>query len=312
MLDTCGREVRTLRLSVTEACDLRCRYCMPEAGLAPRGEPLSADALVAIAQSAARLGINKIRLTGGEPLIRKDIVMICERIAKLEGITSLCITTNGTRLAQLAEKLRKAGVHRLNLSLDSLDDARYRELTRGGALAPVLEGLARALAAGFERVKINCVLIGGVNDMEIEAFVALTRKWPVDVRFIELMPMGECAGWPQEAFLSAEAVLQRCPELRPIGGEGVAVRYRLPDGLGAVGLIRPMSHAFCGECDRIRITADGMLKPCLHSGEEISLRGLTGEALLGALARGIGNKPATHHLKEGHSDTDRRMNQIGG
>ena len=312
MLDTCGREVRTLRLSVTEACDLRCRYCMPGGVTLSRGAPLSAGEIMAIAQGAAQLGINKIRLTGGEPLIRNDIVEICEGISRIAGIASLCITTNGTRLAGLAPALAGAGVQRLNLSLDSLDESRYRSLTRGGELATVLAGLEAALAAGFERIKINCVLIGGVNDSEIEAFVALTVRWPVDVRFIELMPMGECTGWPPERFMHAEEVLQRCPMLAPIDAEGVAARYRLPGARGAVGLIRPMSHAFCGECDRIRITADGLLKPCLHSGTEINLRGLTGDALLQALAQGIGEKPTSHHLESGHSDTDRRMNQIGG
>lgn len=312
MLDTFGREVRTLRLAVTEACDLRCQYCMPEDGIAARGEPLSADELAAIAAAAAHFGINKIRLTGGEPLIRPDIVEICERIAQIKGIASLCITTNGTQLATLAKPLRDAGVSRINLSLDSLTPERYAQITRGGRLSDALAGLNAALTAGFERVKINCVLIGGVNDDEIADFVMLTRTMPVDVRFIELMPMGECARWPKEAFLNAEEVLVRCPELIPIGGEGVAQRYRLPNGIGAVGLIRPMSHGFCGDCDRIRVTADGMLKPCLHSGMELSLRGLTGQALYDRIAEGIGNKPATHRLNEQGTDTDRRMNQIGG
>jgi len=312
MIDTFGREVRTLRLAITEACDLRCRYCMPEGGAPPKGQPLSADELVAIAQAAEQCGINKIRLTGGEPLIRKDVVDICDRIAHMEGIHTLCLTTNGTRLAELAVPLRKAGVSRVNLSLDSLRPQRYAELTRGGNLSAVLAGLHAALVAGFERVKINCVLMGGINDDEIEDFAALTQTLPVDVRFIELMPMGECVHWPKETFLNADVVLTRCPTLLPIGDEGVARRYRLPDGVGTIGLIRPMSHAFCGDCDRIRVTSDGMLKPCLHSGTELNLRGLSGTALIKRMQEGIGGKPATHHLREGGTETDRRMNQIGG
>jgi len=312
MLDTLGREVRTLRLAVTEACDLRCRYCMPEGGASQRGDPLSADELVAIVAAAARCGMNKVRLTGGEPLMRADIIEICERISQTDGITSLCITTNGTRLAALARNLRKAGVSRVNLSMDSLQPERYAQITRGGRLSDVWDGLNAAIAAGFERVKMNCVLIGSVNDDEIADFVALTRNIPVDVRFIELMPMGECARWPKEAFVSAEEVLTRCPELIPLDNEGVALRYRLPDGMGAVGLIRPMSHAFCGDCDRLRVTADGMLKPCLHSGRELNLRGLSEQALIERIAEGIEDKPATHHLNEKGSDTDRSMNQIGG
>lgn len=312
MLDTCGREVRTLRLSVTEACDLRCLYCMPEAGLPARGEPLDDSELLAIVEAAARCGVNKVRITGGEPLLRPGIAALCGHIAQVEGIATVAITTNGTRLAPLAAALRRAGVQRVNLSLDSLNPARYRELTRGGDLSAVLAGLEAALAEGFERVKVNCVLIGGVNDGEIGDFVALTRAMPVEVRFIELMPMGECARWPQERFLSAETVLERVPELMPCGSEGVARRYRLPGAMGAVGLIRPMSNAFCGDCDRIRVTADGRLKPCLHSGEELDLRGLAGEALLRRVAEGIGEKPPAHALSGAGSGTDRGMSQIGG
>ncbi len=312
MLDTCGREVRALRLSVTEACDLRCLYCMPEAGLPARGASLSDGELLAIVEAAVRCGVNKVRITGGEPLLRSGIAALCGRIARVQGIGTVALTTNGTRLAPLAAALRQAGVRRVNISLDSLNPARYRELTRGGDLNAVLAGLHAALAAGFERVKVNCVLIGGVNDGEIAEFVALTQEQPVEVRFIELMPMGECARWPQERFVSAETVLLRVPALTPCGAEGVAHRYRLPGALGTVGLIRPMSDAFCGDCDRIRVTADGKLKPCLHSGVELDLRGLTGEALWRRIAEGIGEKPSAHALGGAGSETDRGMSQIGG
>jgi cyclic pyranopterin phosphate synthase len=312
MLDTYGREVRMLRLAVTEACDLRCRYCMPEGGLTPKGRQMTADELTAVAEAAAKCGINKIRLTGGEPLIRPDIVDICERIGRIPGIHSLCITTNGTRLGRLAKPLKDAGVGRVNISIDSLNPARYAELTRGGDLRNALDGLRAALEAGFDRVKINCVLIGGVNDDEIPVFVALTQKMPVEVRFIELMPMGECRRWPKERFVGADAVTAACPALVPIEGEGVAERCRLPGAAGTVGLIRPMSHAFCGNCDRIRVTADGKLKPCLHSAGEIDLNGLQGRALIDRVAKGIQSKPPTHHLNDGGTETDRRMNQIGG
>jgi len=312
MLDSFGREVHALRLAVTEACDLRCRYCMPESGVQPRGEPLSADELIAIVKAAAACGINKVRITGGEPLVRPDIVEICTRISQIPEIRELCITTNGTKLADLAQPLRQAGVSRLNLSLDSLIPERYAQITRGGNLTDVLAGLDAALHADFKRLKVNCVLMGGVNDDEIAAFVAMTLTMPVDIRFIELMPMGECAHWPKTAFISADEVLKRCPALVPVDREGVAKRYRLPQGIGTVGLISPMSHAFCGDCDRIRVTADGMLKPCLHSGAELNLRGLGGAALAERVAEGIGLKPATHRLNESGTDTDRRMNQIGG
>ena len=312
MLDSFGREVHALRLAVTEACDLRCRYCVPQNGVSSRGEPLTADELVAFAQAAAACGINKIRLTGGEPLLRADLLDICERIARMEGIRSLCLTTNGTRLAKLALPLRKAGLQRVNLSLDTLKNDLYHDITRGGTLSDALDGLHAALLAGFARVKINCVLMGGINDDEIADFVELAQKETLDVRFIELMPMGECAGWPSERFISAEEVLKRCPPLQPSPSEGVANRDQNPGAKGTVGLIRPMSHTFCGDCDRIRITADGMLKPCLHSATEIPLRGLSGDALVARMAEGIGCKPPAHHLQDSGTETTRRMNQIGG
>lgn len=312
MLDSCGREVRMLRLAVTEACDLRCGYCMPENAVEQRGSQLSIWQIEEIVTSAAKCGINKIRLTGGEPLLRSDIVEICERIGNIEGIRTLCITTNATRLKELAIPLKNAGVSRVNISLDSLNPERYRQITRRGTLQNALDGLHAALEAGFERVKVNCVLIGGVNESEIPEFVALTRSLPLEIRFIELMPMGECRGWPKERFISDDAVLEACPGLIPIADEGVARRYRLPDAVGTVGLIRPMSHAFCGTCNRIRITADGKLKPCLHSGVEMDLRELNGAALQACIAEGIAGKPPTHHLNDTGTETDRRMNQIGG
>jgi GTP 3',8-cyclase len=312
MLDTYGREVRMLRLAVTDACDLCCEYCVPKGGIVQKEIPMSANELVAIAEAAAKCGINKIRLTGGEPLLRPDILSICCRINRVKGIRNLCLTTNGTKLAELAVPLFMAGVKRVNISIDSLKPDRYARLTRCGNLSDVIAGLNTALSVGFEQVKVNCVLIGGVNDDEIADFVELTRFKPLEVRFIELMPMGECAAWPKERFISAETVLQRCPELEPIPSEGVAQRYRLQDAAGTVGLIRPLSQAFCGDCNRIRVTADGMLKPCLHSGEELDLRGLRGDALKRLMAEGIGAKPASHHLVETGTCTARHMSQIGG
>ena len=172
-------------------------------------------------------------------------------------------------------------------------------------------GIRAAEAAGFSRLKLNCVLMGGVNDDEVADFAALTRDRPWQVRFIELMPMGPCAGWERDCFVPVTRVLERCPELRPERSEGVASCWRLPGAAGTVGLITPMSHAFCGGCDRIRITADGRLKPCLHSDEEISLRGLKGTDLTEAVQQGISRKPMGHHLQTG-SDTGRDMNEIGG
>ncbi len=315
MKDVLGRSITYLRLSVTELCDLRCRYCMAEEGVRKRehGALCSFEELRDFACAAARLGVRKIRVTGGEPLARHGIVELCAMLRAVPGVEELCLTTNGTRLTQLAQPLREAGVDRLNISVDSLRPERYREITRTGELEYVLRGIEAAEKAGFRELKLNCVLLGGVNDDEIGDFVALTREKPWQVRFIELMPMGICAAWPRERFLPAQAVLDRVPELRPAGQSGVAKLYRLPEAQGTVGLIEPMSCAFCGDCTRIRITADGKLKPCLHSDAEVSLRGLTGAALEQAVRQGILRKPERHHMEEtGRTETHRGMFEIGG
>lgn len=315
MNDGTGRSITYLRLSVTDLCDLRCRYCMAEEGVEkhPHEALCSFEELQEFAAAAARLGVNKIRITGGEPLVRRDIPELCAMLRAVPGVAELCLTTNGIRLAQLARPLRKAGVDRLNISLDSLRPERYRAITRVDGLDAVLSGIRAAEDAGFENLKINCVLLGGVNDDEIEDFVRLTLNKPWQVRFIELMPMGVCAAWPRERFLSAQAVLDRVPQLQAIGAGGVAKLYRLPGAAGTVGLIEPMSCAFCADCSRIRITADGKLKPCLHSDAELSLRGLTGAALEQAIRRGIAMKPQRHHLEEtGRTETHRSMFEIGG
>ena len=284
MRDPFGRPITYLRLAVTDRCNLRCRYCVPEECGPAGGAVLSGEALVEIARQAVLCGVKKIRLTGGEPLVRRDIAALCRSIADLEGLEELCITTNGTALETLAGPLREAGVDRLNVSLDSLRPQRYAALTRGGRL--------------------------GVNQDEIPDFVDLTRRFPLEVRFIELMPIGEGA---RGDFLPAGEVLRQCPDLVPAGTGGVARQYRLPGAPGLVGLITPMSCRFCGSCDRIRVTADGMLKPCLHSEREIDLRGLTGEALRQAIAAGAAAKPERHYLAEtGHSGAGRTMNRIGG
>ena len=311
MEDTFGRNIRYLRLSVTELCDLRCRYCMAEEGVCKRGheELCSFEELRDFTAAAAALGVTKLRVTGGEPLVRRGIVELCAMLRAVPGIEELCLTTNGTRLEQLAAPLKAAGVDRLNISLDTLRPERYREITRTGKLENVLRGIEAAERAGFENIKLNCVLLGGMNDDEIGDFVRLTAKKPWQVRFIELMPMGPCAGWDKECFLPADTVLARLPGLKALPPEGVARRFRLPGAVGTVGLIAPLSHEFCGDCRRIRVTADGRLKGCLHSREEISLHG---PALKDALRRGIFQKPRGHCLTEGPSGTPRTMNEIGG
>ena len=312
MKDNCQRDITYLRLSVTDLCNLRCRYCIPAEGVAKKqhSDICSVEELVEIAAAAADCGITKVRLTGGEPLVRRGILDICRGVAALPGIREVVMTTNGTLLPELAGPLRAAGLRRLNISLDTLRPDRYADLTRRGRLEDALAGLRAAEAAGFTGTKLNVVLMAGINDDEIEDFVALTAEYPLEVRFIELMPLGPAdAG----AYLPGDTVLKRCPHLIPAEPSGVARRWRLPGGRGLVGLIEPMSHRFCGSCDRVRVTADGRLKPCLHSAQEIPLRGLHGEALRQAIRDGIAAKPERHYMaEEGRSRTARDMNEIGG
>ena len=314
MTDGCGRTIDYLRLSVTDRCNYRCRYCMPEEGVCKRDhrDMLTLEELAEIARAAVQLGVKKIRLTGGEPLVRRGIVDLCRMLRAIPGLEELCLTTNGSLLPELAAPLREAGVDRLNISLDTLRPERFAQITRRGQLSDVLEGIAPAEAAGFQGLKFDTVLIGGFNDDEIPDFVELTRDHPWEMRFIELMPMGPCADWDKRCFLPGDVVLQRIGALQQIESCGVARRFRLPGANGTVGLISPVSHDFCAQCRRIRVTADGKLKGCLHSREEINLRGLHGAELEDAIRRGITQKPQRHHLTERRSDTPRNMNQIGG
>ncbi|MBQ3548949.1 MAG: GTP 3',8-cyclase MoaA [Oscillospiraceae bacterium] len=308
-----ARKVDYLRLSITDLCNLRCRYCMGEDGVVKKQhrEILSLEELEEMAQAAVSCGVKKIRLTGGEPLVRRGVVDLCRRLKAIDGVEELALTTNGVLLRDLAAPLRAAGVDRLNISLDSLDPAQYSRITRCGDLQQTLEGIAAAEAAGFRGIKLNAVLLRDYNAAEISEFVELTREKDYAVRFIELMPMAVCADWDQ--YLSAEAVLEAVPQLERIGGDGVAELYRVPGYCGTVGLIRPISHRFCADCNRIRITADGKLKPCLHSRSEIPLRGLHGGELREAILEGIAAKPERHFLQEkGVSDCRRDMNEIGG
>lgn len=224
MQDTFGRKITYLRLSVTDLCNLRCRYCMGAEGVEKRAhsEMCSLEQLRDIAAAAAACGVRKIRLTGGEPLVRRGIVDLCRMLREIPGIEELCLTTNGVLLPALAAPLRAAGVDRLNISLDTLRPDRFRDITRVGSLADVLRGLEAAESAGFRNLKLNCVLLGGVSDDEIADFAALTLTHPWQVRFIELMPMGTCVGWDRAHFLPSDAVLARCPQLREVGTQGVA------------------------------------------------------------------------------------------
>ena len=317
MIDEYGREISYLRLSVTELCNLRCRYCMPEDGVCKKRheDMLTQEEMLDAVKAAAELGIRKVRITGGEPLVKRDILSICRGVARTEGIEEVCITTNGLLLPELAKPLREAGVSRVNISLDTLDEKKYAYITRRGSLAGAVAGIKAALDAGFDKVKINAVLIGGFNDEEIPALAELTRRYPIDLRFIELMPMLDSREFGPEAFIPCSVVTDKLPELQPEPQDrGVARLFRLPGAMGRIGLISPVSSHFCASCNRIRLTADGKIKPCLHSGQEFSVKGLDHEGMLEQLRAAILAKPACHQelSAQSPSHAGRNMNQIGG
>ena len=231
MLDKLGRDITYLRISLTDKCNLRCRYCMPEEGVCKRShhEMMNEDEVVTAVAAAASLGIHKVRLTGGEPLVKKNIVSICRRVAAVEGIREVCLTTNGILLPELGKQLKDAGIKRINLSLDTLDPEKYAYITRLGKLEQFRKGLEAALEAGFEKVKINAVLIGGFNDDEIEALANLTMAYPVDMRFIELMPIQNHDEFGESAYVPYSRVLERLPQALPAAHDGgVAKLYKLP------------------------------------------------------------------------------------
>lgn len=317
MKDNYGREITYLRLSVTELCNLRCRYCMPESGVCKKRheDMLTEDEMIMAVEAAASLGVRKVRITGGEPLVKRNILSICERIANIPAIQELCLTTNATLLTETAERLRKAGVDRLNISLDTLDPQKYAWITRRGNLSEAIEGIEAALTAGFKKIKLNAVLVGGFNDDEIEALANLTHKWPVDVRFIELMPMPGSLEFGPQAYIPYTRVLERLPDLIPVESDGgVAKLYHLPNALGNIGLISPINDHFCATCNRIRLTADGKLKPCLHSAAEYPIKGLDRDGMIQQMQSVILGKPEWHgelSVSE-RSHAARGMNQIGG
>lgn len=313
MKDRFGRDITYLRISVTDLCNLRCKYCMPESGVESlcHSDILSLEEIVEIVKVAAKNGITKIRLTGGEPLVRRGFVHLCKEISKIEQIEDIAITTNGVHLKNMADDLFENKVKRINFSLDTLVKEKYNDITRRNDFDKTMESLFYAIEKGF-KVKLNVVLIGGFNDDEIENFVKLANDYDLEVRFIELMQIGETANWSKDKFVSNKIVLEKVPKLEFDGVSGVAKIYKIKGQKGKIGLISPISCSFCSDCNRIRLTSDGKLKPCLHSKDEINLKGLSGEELEEVFKRGIFDKTEKHHLEEGKSESARDMNKIGG
>lgn len=318
MIDSFGRRINYLRISLTDRCNLRCKYCMPETGINkfPHEEMLKLEEIYKIVNAFVDLGIDKIRFTGGEPLVRNGITNLISKISELDRVKELTMTTNGTLLKKYAKDLKEAGLNRVNISLDTLNEEKYRDITRGGNLKDVLEGIEEAKKVGLTPIKINTVLIGGFNDDEIEDLVNLTVNEEIDVRFIELMPIGQAASWAEEKFISNDIVLEKVKSLIPLPKEDIsspAVYYKLPNSKGRVGIINPISCKFCKHCNRVRLTSRGQLKLCLHSDKEIDLKEALekGQDLKALILKSIKEKEESHNLENRHY-IKKNMYQIGG
>ncbi len=325
LIDNYGRQIRYLRVSVTDRCNLRCQYCMPAEGLEsiPHDSIMRYEELEAVIRAFVAQGVDKVRLTGGEPLVRRGIVDFVARLREIETIKDLSMTTNGLLLKEMAVPLRQAGLMRLNISLDTLNAERFRYITRSDKFSRVMGGLEAALNAGFDQIKINVVAMRGVNDDEIAEFAALSIDKPLQVRFIELMPMG-CATRFNDASLIEAAEIRR--RIEAVYGPLEAINYfdgpasvmRIRGAAGTIGLIKPYSEeSFCSRCNRVRLTANGFIRPCLFSDNQIDvltpLRAGDGD-LDSLVLRAIAEKPQAHLRSDGHlvASCNGRMNKIGG
>jgi len=306
LTDSQGRWINYLRLSITDRCNLRCTYCMPPEGIPKltHSDILSYEDLHRIARQAVGLGLDKIRITGGEPLVRKGVVGFLERLATIAGLTELVLSTNGVLLRQMARDLRRAGVQRLNVSLDSLKPETFARITRGGDLQQVLDGLDAAELAGFPPVKINMVVMRGINDAEVLDFAALTLRKACTVRFIEYMPTMLDPEW-HSLWVPGRELLERIERryaLRPLDvtdRAGPARNFRIVGAAGTLGVITPVSHHFCDRCNRIRLTATGMARGCLFAGYGVDLKPYLragDEALREVLRQVVTRKPVWHNL----------------
>ena len=326
LADAFRRPISYLRISVTDRCNLRCTYCMPEAGLPwiPNADVLSFDEIEHIVRAAAGVGVRSLRLTGGEPLVRPNLAELVRRLAAIDGIDDIALSTNGLLLAEHAAELAGAGLRRVNVSLDTLRPERFQAIARRPGLERVLAGIDAAIAAGLAPVKLNCVVMRGVNDDELADFAALARDRRVFVRFIEMMPVVENLAEQRDQYVSAEDILS-CLRLGGSldavtgpGGNGPARYFAEPGALGAVGVISPLSHDYCDRCNRVRLTADGRLRLCLFGDHEIDLRtpvrnGAGTDEVADLFRGGMLIKPERHHLRLGEAASRMRaFSEIGG
>lgn len=323
MLDQYQRQIEYMRISITDRCNLRCSYCMPEKGVKwiPHESILTFEEILKVMELSTQLGFSRFRITGGEPLVRKGMLGFLSRAARIPGVTDLMLTTNGILLNDVAADLKKAGVDRINISLDTLDAERFRQVTRGGDVNKVLSGIFKALEVGLTPVKLNTVVMRGFNDHELPLFLNLAKEYPINVRFIELMPIGESSEHRSDFVPISEMKktlgIEHLAPVKDIRGGGPAEYYR-PEGYkGSVGFISALSRHFCRTCNRVRLTADGKLRPCLHSSQELDLRevlrsGASDQAVMQILAEAVRQKPLQHHMNEQSWHDKRYMSQIGG
>lgn len=330
LIDRFGRVHDYLRISVTDRCNLRCVYCMPEEGMEfePDEKLLTFEEIADVVRVLAGLGVRKLRLTGGEPLVRKNLEQLIGMLSAIPGIEDIALTTNGIYFASKAEKLRAAGLTRVNISLDSLKADRFSFITRGGDIRRVLQSIEAAERVGITPIKLNVVLMRNINDDEIEDFLQMTIDRSIQVRFIEYMPIGhQDEGWKAH-YLPLSTVLERCAEkgwqaapTEAVYGNGPAQNYRIEGAKGTFGLIHPVSDHFCETCNRLRMTADGNIKPCLYWADEFNVRRHIGHdaAIEELFFRALDIKPENHEMaqalmnqEQSHTPTIRRMSQIGG
>lgn len=325
-LDPYNRKINYLRVSVTDRCNLRCVYCHPVRAFRFRkhADILRYEEILEIIRAARDLGINKIRLTGGEPLIRKNFVRLAESVCQIAGLADVSITTNGVFLKKMAKAIFDAGIHRINVSLDTLVPLKYAKISGHDCFHEVWNGIEAAHALGFSPVKINVVAIKGVNDDEIIAFGELSMRKPYQIRFIELMPIGNYGYWMPGRYLSSDTIKSKLESIGPLLPvslgvvDGPAQRYRFQGAKGEIGFISAMSHRFCHTCNRIRLTADGKLRPCLFADEELDIKtplraGCGRQELKRLLQLAIDRKPKQHHAEiQGQAESSRPMSAIGG
>jgi len=325
--DSWGREIKSVRVSVTDKCNFRCTYCMPAEGLQwlGREEILTFEEIARLVGVLARLGVDEVRLTGGEPLVRRDLPLLVEMLAQTEGVRDLSLTTNGILLGRLAGPLVSAGLRRINVSLDSLNHVRFAEITRRDALDAVLRGLEEAERhPELNPIKVNCVAVKGFTETEVPALADLARRKPYVVRFIEFMPLDADEAWREDDVLTGaeiRAIVEECygPLLElPAKASSTARRFRFADGVGELGFVNPVSEPFCSNCDRIRVTADGQLRTCLFSRREWDLKaalrgGASDDELIRLIRFAVQHKELKHRINDpGFVRASRSMSQIGG